>query len=169
MTAGSVILEDDGSGGFTERHIPKTPTELNAGGGSASAAWPVGAVFISVVATNPHDLFGFGTWASFGAGRVLVGQNPSDTDFDVAEETGGSKTNTPAGTVSQPTFTGSAVTSGSNSGSAVKVGTSSAGAAPSGHNHSVTAAGTVSQPNFTGSAMSVVQPYIVVYMWKRTA
>lgn len=47
--------------------------------------------------------------------------------------------------------------------------TGAAGAAPSGHNHSVTAAGTVSQPNFTGSAMSVVQPYIVVYMWKRTA
>jgi hypothetical protein len=32
-----------------------------------------------------------------------------------------------------------------------------------------TPAGTVSQPTFTGDATSVVQPYIVVYFWKRTA
>lgn len=32
-----------------------------------------------------------------------------------------------------------------------------------------TPAGTVSQPTFTGSPTSVVQPYFVVYMWKRTA
>lgn len=32
-----------------------------------------------------------------------------------------------------------------------------------------TPAGTVSQPTFTGTPSSVVQPYIVVFMWKRTA
>lgn len=32
-----------------------------------------------------------------------------------------------------------------------------------------TPAGTVSQPNYTGAAQSIVQSYIVVYMWKRTA
>ena len=36
---------------------------------------------------------GFGTWA-FGAGKVPVGIDSSDTDFDTAEETGGAKTHT---------------------------------------------------------------------------
>jgi len=35
--------------------------------------------------------------------------------------------------------------------------------------HSYTPAGTNSAPSFTGSATSIVQPYIAVYMWKRTA
>lgn len=52
---------------------------------------------------------------------------------------------TAAGTVSQPTFTGSAVTSDAPSSS---YGTS---VAPGGHTHSVTATGSVSQPTFTGT------------------
>src|SRR5688572_19805845 len=38
------------------------------GSGDASAAWPVGSVFLSVVATNPGTLLGFGTWAAIAAG-----------------------------------------------------------------------------------------------------
>ena len=57
----------------------------------------------------------------------------------------GSTKYTPAGTVSQPTFTGSAVESGANTGTNTSV-------APAKHKHSVTAAGTVSQPTFTGTA-----------------
>jgi microcystin-dependent protein len=37
---------------------------------------------------------GFGTWAAFGAGRVLVGLDAGDVDFDTVEETGGAKTHT---------------------------------------------------------------------------
>jgi hypothetical protein len=53
----------------------------------------------------------------------------------------------------------------SNNTSGVATGTTAAG---SSHSHG---AGTLaaSAPAFTGSATSVVQPYIVVYMWKRTA
>ena len=57
------------------------------------ALYPVGSVYINAsVATNPSTLLGFGTWAEIGAGRVLVGQNTSDSDFNSLGETGGSKT-----------------------------------------------------------------------------
>tara|TARA_R110001592_G_scaffold86151_7_gene254274 strand:- start:4771 stop:5391 length:621 start_codon:yes stop_codon:yes gene_type:complete len=58
------------------------------------AAYPVGSVYTAVVATNPNTLLGVGTWAAFGAGRVLVGLNASDTAFDTVEETGSIVTGT---------------------------------------------------------------------------
>jgi hypothetical protein len=137
---------------------------------SASAAWPVGAVFISVVSTNPATLLGFGTWSAIAAGRTLVGLDSGDTDFDVVEETGGAKTVQPSGTVSQPTFTGTAnqVTNQASAGATQRSTTTSTCTILT-HTHTITATGTVSQPTFTGVASSVVQPYFVVYMWKRTA
>ena len=76
---------------------PEAHSESHAAGGSdplagISEAFPVGAVFISVVNTNPATLLGYGTWAAIAAGRVLVGLDSGDTDFDTAKETGGAKT-----------------------------------------------------------------------------
>lgn len=59
---------------------------------AVQALYPVGSIYINAgVTTNPATLFGFGTWVAFGAGRVMVGLNGSDTLFDALEETGGSK------------------------------------------------------------------------------
>jgi len=56
------------------------------------ALHPVGSIYINATnSTNPGTLLGFGTWTAFGAGRVPVGFNASDPLFDTAEETGGSK------------------------------------------------------------------------------
>lgn len=52
---------------------------------------PVGSVFLTVNNTNPSTYFG-GTWERIAKGRALVGLDENDTDFDSAEETGGSKT-----------------------------------------------------------------------------
>ena len=52
---------------------------------------PVGSIYISIVSTNPNTLFGFGTWTAFGAGKVLVGLDSSDAEFNTPEETGGEK------------------------------------------------------------------------------
>jgi len=54
--------------------------------------YPIGSVYTNATnSTNPGTLLGFGTWVSFGAGRVPVGIDSSDTDFDTSEETGGVK------------------------------------------------------------------------------
>ena len=55
------------------------------------AIYPVGTIYTSTVAANPAEIFGFGTWQAFGAGRVLVGQDTEDTSFDTLGETDGSK------------------------------------------------------------------------------
>lgn len=52
--------------------------------------YPIGSLYINTTGTNPSTFLG-GTWQSFGDGRVLVGQDTNDTDFDTLLETGGSK------------------------------------------------------------------------------
>src|SRR3990172_6559387 len=61
-------------------------------GANPIAAWPIGSVFLSVVSTDPAVLLGGGVWTQIASGRMLVGQNGGDTDFDAAEEVGGAKT-----------------------------------------------------------------------------
>ncbi len=130
-----------------------------------SKIWPIGSVYISIISTNPGTLMGFGTWAAFGAGKVLVGLDSGDPDFDTSEETGGAKTVTPsiddhaAHVHSGPAAHSTAATGTSGTGLRF-----AAGAASHGNTGNPTAPLT-----HTENPSSVVQPYIVVYMWKRTA
>jgi hypothetical protein len=55
------------------------------------ALFPVGTIYTQAgVATNPATLLGFGTWEEYGAGRAIVGVDASNTLFDTLGETGGS-------------------------------------------------------------------------------
>lgn len=158
-----------------------------------AALHPVGSIYINAtVATNPGTLLGFGTWTAFGAGRVPVGFDSTNVLFDTAEETGGSAnaivvshTHT-ASSSSSSTFTGSALPThahtltiglASGAGSGVSfpnaaddpVATSTAsisGGTPSGT--VATSTSTTISTEGSSATNANYQPYITVYMWKRT-
>lgn len=52
---------------------------------------PVGSLEFNVSGTNPSTYLG-GTWVAWGSGRVPVGVDVAQTEFDTVEETGGEKT-----------------------------------------------------------------------------
>jgi hypothetical protein len=139
-------------------------------GNSVALAYPVGSIYINAsVSTNPATLFGFGTWTAFGAGRVMVGLNASDSSFDTLEETGGSKDAVVVSHTHSVSDPGHSHTIGfqnhtidQNAGSAglVKQGTS---------NTSTQTTGISINSTGDSATNANLQPYIVVYMWKRTA
>ena len=51
---------------------------------------PVGSLYFSTTDTSPASLFG-GTWERYAQGRVMISASDTDTDFTVGK-TGGSKT-----------------------------------------------------------------------------
>jgi hypothetical protein len=120
------------------------------------AAWPIGSIYTSVNSANPSTLFG-GNWEAFGAGKVLIGIDASDTDFDTVEETGGAKTHA-LSIAEMP----------AHSHTYTLENTRGAGSPGAGNGDS-----SFSTPNTStvgsGAAHNNVQPYIVVYMFKRIA
>lgn len=123
--------------------------------------WPVGSIYISVSPTNPGTSMGFGTWVAFATGQTLVGIDTGQTEFDTVEETGGAKTHTltipempshthtttqPLGVNANKNFTGTGFNPMTVDNTAVTINATGGGGA---HNN--------------------LQPYIVTYMWKRTA
>ena len=175
-TDGLVNAVPVANGGTGASSVPAAVSNLS------SSIWPVGSIYINAgVSTNPATLLGFGTWVAFGSGRVLVGLNTSDSAFDTLQETGGSKD---AVLVSH-SHTATASTVGdhihginggtgvqgqvgagfgygaSNDNTAVRITNTDAGGD---HTHTVT----VDAAGSSGTNANY-QPYITVYMWKRTA
>lgn len=126
---------------------------------------PVGSIYISTNSTSPASLYG-GRWERYGAGRALISASDTDSDF-TAGKTGGSKThnhnpgtlsaqvslagqNTVVRRVGIPSFKGDVrhigdIYSGSFD--------SNWGAAIVGHSDDA----------------SSMEPYVAVYVWRRTA
>jgi len=69
-------------------------------------AWPIGAIFLSVVATDPATLLGFGTWSLL-KGKFLAGFSTGDAEFGTAGSTAGATgvSYTPSGTNAVVQFT----------------------------------------------------------------
>lgn len=136
--------------------------------------YPVGSVYSNATdATNPGTLLGFGTWTAFGAGKVMVGLNSGDADFNTPEETGGAKTHT-LSSAEMPSHTH--IQDAHNHTSDQGTGATGSGnfSLPSANNvypnnYATNATTAVNQNTGGGGAHNNLQPYIVVYMWKRTA
>jgi hypothetical protein len=140
-----------------------------------NALYPIGSIYTNATSsTNPATSLGFGTWTAFGAGRVMVGFNSGNALFDTAEETGGSADAITVSHTHTATVTDSGHAHSNNSG--VKSGGSAAltsgtvvsyGAV---NTSTVTTGITVSNSTEGSSGTNAnYQPYITVYMWKRTA
>lgn len=126
---------------------------------------PVGSIYMTTVETNPSEIFGFGTWELWGAGRVPVGVDTTQTEFNVVEKTGGAKTHTltinempshnhylynaTGGSIQFPAYT----------------------AKDNGTTGSTATNGYATSTGNTGSSQphNNLQPYITCYMFKRTA
>lgn len=147
------------------RNLTVTGNVNNASGTltTLQAVYPVGSIYINAaVSTNPETLLGFGTWVAFGTGRTIVGIDATQTEFDTAEETGGAKTHTLT-TSEMPSHSHGITGYISRSGHSYEH-----------HQYNSRLPGetfdTNPSTNSTGSnsAHNNLQPYIVVYMWKRT-
>jgi hypothetical protein len=143
-----------------------------------AALFPVGTIYTqAAVATNPATLLGFGTWEAFGAGKVMVGIDSGNTAFDTLNETGGvadsiipAHTHTASSAVtdnghfhsmSHKIGLDGSFPQGSGSSTASDYNTNSA-------TTGITVATTVNSAGESATNKNL-QPYIVVYMWKRTA
>jgi hypothetical protein len=190
LTTFSDVTEFSDSVTFNSSPEVPTPTFGDSSDKAAStsfvqaalrAVYPVGSIYINAGSnTSPATLLGFGTWTAFGAGRVMVGLNGSDSLFDSLEETGGSKdaivvshthgvtdpghTHTPGPGVNYVTdpFAGDGTVDSSRVTGPDEKNLSKN--ASSGSTTGVTV-------NSTGSSgtNANLQPYITVAMWKRTA
>jgi hypothetical protein len=132
-----------------------TFTRLKIGKNKPWTAWvspaleqcyPIGSIYQSTEPTDPATFMG-GVWERFGNGRVLVGVDETDADFNAANKTGGNST------------------------------VSGIGISPKGYglvdSKSFEGRALIGQFNASSDEMplnsSNLQPYITIYRWRRTA
>ena len=130
--------------------------------------YPVGAIYMSTSNTNPSSIFG-GTWEAWGSGRVPVGVNTNDGDFNTPNKTGGSKNQTLRATIGAVGNNVGAIGYQAQPGLSnvsYSGGYGVVGNAPS-HGANVNHSTEVLQSN--SKPPTTVQPYITCYMWRRTA
>jgi hypothetical protein len=123
--------------------------------------YPIGTIYETTssdldTTTKMGNHFG-GTWEVYGAGRVLVAKS-SDTEFDTIGETGGEKTHT-LSVAEMPSHTHSRPDSPTNNTGADWVGAKGTSAKTS----------RTTDPTGGGEAHNNLQPYIVVYRYRRIA
>ena len=145
--------------------------------------YPVGSVYISVTddtVAKVQERFG-GTWVVFGQGRTLVGVDTSDGDFNTVQKASGSKTHnhkgygnggdlraaigSASGRANTINFIATGAVNpntGSGAGNGTYMVTGSTQTTSQAFSHYTPVYG------YTSSTSSL-QPYITVYMYKRTA
>lgn len=140
--------------------------------------YPVNSIYISTNSTSPASLYG-GSWERYGTGRVLVSADDSDTDF-TAGKTGGKKklvwdTTDNSLSAGMWIYTKLSIRSDAtiiaenhsesghlwNANSGIFKGSSMQWTNPSNVTESVSTFGSLNLP--------AMNPYVAVYIWRRTA
>lgn len=172
-----------GTNDFTGATTATTQTFGNSSTALASTAFvqaalqalhPVGSIYTSTSATNPGTSFGFGTWVAFGAGRVLIGNGGgysagavggSADAITVAHTHTASTSSSDSGHTHASAFRAQtfAVT-----GSTIQAWEGLTYTATTTGYANITSSTTVNAAGVSGTNANL-QPYIVVYMWNRTA
>lgn len=136
---------------------------------------PVGSIVITTVAQSPELVFG-GTWITWGSGRVPVGVDKAQEEFETVEKTGGEKSHwlsiheTPSHTHAlEPNGSAYSFAWGASKGNVHVQANAVGGASPSGSNYLYTRQNEWNQTGASGSTQphNNLQPYITCYMWKR--
>ena len=141
--------------------------------------YPVGSIYISMLDTNPNLLFGKGNWSLIAPGRVLVGVNSDDTDFNTSGKIGGVKTHTltsnemPSHTHTQNAHNhgiwGSSDTTNTNPPNSLKTGNTQNYQGTGTNQKPIFDTIAVNQNTGGGNAHNNLQPYLTCYMWERIA
>lgn len=154
-----------------------------------SAIYPIGSIYMSVNSANPGTYFTGTTWTAWGSGKVPVGVDAADANFNAVEKTGGASTHTldttqiPSHTHTQSAHThwvsgaanddGNMSTSGTSNtqdyGLAADAGSYSSTDVMKAYGRYIGNQTAVNQNTGGGAAHNNLQPYITCYMFKRTA
>lgn len=140
----TVTISNIGTSDIQNGAITSSKIDTSVLDDAFDAIYPTGSIYIGTGSTPPTR----GTWVAFGAGKMLVGLQTGDTDFGTVEQTGGNKTITVdphTHDVSSTVVQGSQIFEDTSPSDDVYV-----------------------QPGGGFENKSVLNPYIVVRMWKRT-
>jgi len=146
---------------------------LTVGGTSlVDLIYPLGAIYITTSAVSPSSIWAGTTWVAYGEGRTMIGHGAGAglTDRPTVEATGGAETHTltkaeiPPHTHSEVRHNDHKTTSVTHPGLNIYDAT--------GYQTVDTGDGSVDvagNAQLLGQSHNNMQPYIVTYMWKRTA
>lgn len=125
--------------------------------------YPIGSLYTSTLAENPGTTFNVGTWEAFGEGQVLVGKSDSGT-FDTAGTTGGSEE------AVLPAHTHEInINDGGNPDGSIDAQEEGYWRQASTYGDDETGDNFTLSTGITLAGNENLQPYVVVYMWKRIA
>ena len=128
--------------------------------------YPIGSIYISTTLSSASAVSNAlgGTWERFGRGRTLVGYTSTDADFNASEKTGGEKTHTL--TIDEmPSHNHREQTSDDSTGGWYPTLKHSGW----GQNNNMYTLNDFTESTGGSQAHNNLQPYITVYMYKRTA
>lgn len=137
--------------------------------------YPVDSIYISTNSTSPASLYG-GSWERYGTGRALISASDTDNDFK-AGTTGGSKTHEVRVRLANIYGLAGISTTNNLTGISVDGGKTYSGFTNFDSNQTVNTARGMdgsfgpTQVNFYAaiSKLPTLDPYVSVYIWRRTA